>query len=97
MLALALPKLLDRKGIDEAVHDRAGVLSGPILLSGARPTGIWLPTFLPGLQDSFVSPPHTGVTWFSWLRLAASMSAGVIFGFAGIGAIRRQRTDAPPR
>jgi hypothetical protein len=45
--------------------------------------GHLLPTFLPGLQDSFVSPPHTGVTWFSWISLAASMGAGILFGFAG--------------
>jgi hypothetical protein len=57
--------------------------------------GHLLPTFLPGLQDSFVSQPHTGVTWFSWVSLAAAMSAGVLFGFAGIWAIRSQRTSLP--
>ncbi len=59
--------------------------------------GHLLPTFLPGLQDSFVSPPHTGVTWYSWVSLAAAMSTGVLFGFAGIRAMRHQRTAASPR
>ena len=45
--------------------------------------GHLLPTFLPGLQDSFVSPPHAGVTSFSWVSLAASMGAGSLVGFAG--------------
>src|ERR1700741_3553312 len=25
-----------------------------------------LPTFFSGYQDSFISPPHINVTWFSW-------------------------------
>jgi hypothetical protein len=36
-----------------------------------------------GRQDSFVSPPHAGVTWLSRVSLAATMSAGILFGFAG--------------
>jgi hypothetical protein len=59
--------------------------------------GHLLPTFLPGLQDSFVSPPHTGVTWYSWVSLAAAMSTGILMGFAGIRATRAQRTYAPMR
>ena len=47
-------------------------------------TGHQLPTFLPGYQDSFISLPHTNVSWFSWVSLAASMAAGILFGFAGI-------------
>jgi hypothetical protein len=50
-----------------------------------------LPTLLPGLQDSFVSPPHLGVTLYSWVSLAAAMSMGILFGFAGIRAIRSSR------
>ena len=50
--------------------------------------GHLLPTFLPGLQDSFVSPPHIGVTWYSWVSLAIAMGTGILFGFAGIRAIR---------
>ena len=59
--------------------------------------GHLLPTFLPGLQDSFVSPPHSGVTWFSWISLIAAMSAGMLFGFAGLRTIRHRHTSAPPR
>ena len=50
--------------------------------------GHLLPTLLPGLQHSFVSLPHTGVTWYSWVGLAAAMGAGILFGFAGILAAR---------
>jgi len=50
--------------------------------------GHLLPTFLPGFQDSFISPPHLGVTWFSWVSLAAAMGAGILFGFVGIRAAR---------
>jgi hypothetical protein len=53
--------------------------------------GHLLPTFLPGLQDSFVSLPHTGVTWYSWVSLAAAMGAGILFGFAGIQLHRSGR------
>jgi hypothetical protein len=59
--------------------------------------GHLLPTFLPGLQDSFVTPPHTGVTWYSWVSLAAAMSMGILFGFAGIQAMRSKRQFAPHR
>jgi hypothetical protein len=52
--------------------------------------GHLLPTFLPGLQDSFISPPHTGIIWYSWVSLAAAMSTGILFGFAGIWAARSQ-------
>ena len=50
--------------------------------------GHLLPTFLPGYQDSFISLPHTGVTWFSWVSLSASMAAGILLGFAGVRAAR---------
>lgn len=52
--------------------------------------GHLLPTFLPGFQDSFISLPHIGVTWFSWVSLAAAMGAGVLFGFAGIRVVRNR-------
>jgi hypothetical protein len=50
--------------------------------------GHLLPTFLPGLQDSFVSPPHIGVTWYSWVSLAVAIGTGILFGVAGIWAVR---------
>jgi len=53
--------------------------------------GHLLPTLVPGLQDSFVSPPHLGVTWYSWVSLVAAMGTGIVFGFAGIRAMRSQR------
>lgn len=46
-----------------------------------------LPTFLPGYQDSFVSPPHINVTWFSWLSAVAEIGTGTVFAFAGIQAM----------
>jgi hypothetical protein len=48
-----------------------------------------LPTVLPGYQDSFISPPHINVTWFSWLSAVAEIGTGIVFGVAGIQAIRR--------
>jgi predicted lysophospholipase L1 biosynthesis ABC-type transport system permease subunit len=59
--------------------------------------GHLLPAILPGLQDSFVSPPHTGVTWYSWVSLAAAMVTGILFGFAGIWAARNQHSRAQAR
>jgi hypothetical protein len=56
--------------------------------------GHLLPTYFPGFQDSFVSPPHMGVTWYSWVSLAASMATGILFGIAGIRALRSQRSVA---
>jgi hypothetical protein len=53
--------------------------------------GHLLPTVLPGFQDSFISPPHTGVTWYSWVSLAAAMGTGIVFGFAGIRVLRTRR------
>jgi len=52
--------------------------------------GHLLPTFLPGYQDSFIPLPHTNVTWFSWVSLAAAMAAGILFGIAGIRAARNR-------
>lgn len=49
-----------------------------------------LPTLLPGYQDSFISPPHTNVTWFSWLSAVAEIGTGMLFGFAGIEAVNNQ-------
>lgn len=53
--------------------------------------GHLLPTYFPGFQDSFVSPPHIGVNWYSWVSLAAAMATGILFGFAGIRVLRSQR------
>ena len=50
-----------------------------------------LPTFLPGYQDSFISPPHINVTWFSWLTAIAEIGTGIAFGFAGIDALNNER------
>jgi predicted DCC family thiol-disulfide oxidoreductase YuxK len=50
-----------------------------------------LPTFLPGYQDSFISPPHINVTWFSWLSAIAEIGTGIIFGLAGIEAKDNQQ------
>jgi hypothetical protein len=57
--------------------------------------GHLLPTLVPGFQDSFVSPPHLGVTRYSWISLAAAMGTGIVFGFAGIRTMRSQRAHRP--
>jgi hypothetical protein len=50
-----------------------------------------LPTFLPGYQDSFVSPPHVNVTWFSWFSAAAEIGTGIVFGLAGFWEVNNVR------
>jgi hypothetical protein len=47
-----------------------------------------LPTFLPGYQDSFISPPHINVTWFSWFSTVTEIGTGIVFAIAGIRARR---------
>ncbi|MGO9030176.1 hypothetical protein [Mycobacterium sp.] len=47
-----------------------------------------LPTFLPGYQDSFISPPHITVTWFSWFSALTEIGTGIVFAIAGIRARR---------
>jgi hypothetical protein len=60
-----------------------------------------LPTFLPGYQDSFISPPHINVTWLSWFSALTEIGTGIVFAIAGIRA-RRSVGEAsvvplPPR
>jgi hypothetical protein len=50
--------------------------------------GHLLPTFLPGYQDSFISPPHINVTWFSWFSAVAEIGTGIVFAIAGLRARR---------
>jgi hypothetical protein len=47
-----------------------------------------LPTFLPGYQDSFISPPHINVTWFSWFSALTEIGTGIVFAIAGLRARR---------
>jgi hypothetical protein len=50
-----------------------------------------LPTFWSGFQDSFISLPHTNVTWFSWLSAVAEIGTGIVFGLVGIRAVHDRR------
>jgi hypothetical protein len=43
-----------------------------------------LPTFLPGYQDSFISPPHINVTWFSWFSALTEIGTGIVFAIVGM-------------
>ena len=52
-----------------------------------------LPTFLRGYQDSFISPPHITVTWFSWFSALTEIGTGVAFAIAGI-RVRRSVGEA---
>jgi hypothetical protein len=47
-----------------------------------------LPTFLPAYQDSFISPPHINVTWFSWFSALTEIGTGIVFAIVGIRARR---------
>jgi hypothetical protein len=49
-----------------------------------------LPTFWSRFQDSFISPPHLNVTWFSWLSAVAEIGTGIVFGAVGIQALRHR-------
>jgi hypothetical protein len=59
-----------------------------------------LPTFLPGYQDSFISPPHINVTWFSWFSALTEIGTGIVFAIVGIRTRRlagaASRTALPP-
>jgi hypothetical protein len=50
-----------------------------------------LPTFLPSYQDSFTSGPRINVTWFSWLTAGAEIGSGLILGYVGVQARRRDQ------
>ena len=47
-----------------------------------------LPTFLPALQDSFVTGPRINVTWFSWVSALAEIGTALVFGYAGMQSLR---------
>jgi hypothetical protein len=50
-----------------------------------------LPTFLPGYQDSFISLPHTNVTWFSWFSALAEIATALVFAIVGMREVNRDR------
>ncbi|OBI44657.1 hypothetical protein A5707_02765 [Mycobacterium kyorinense] len=50
-----------------------------------------LPTMLPGYQDSFVSPPHINVTWFSWFSALAEIGTGIVFGIVAVQEMNNAR------
>jgi hypothetical protein len=43
------------------------------------------------LSDSFISPPHVGVTWYSWISAAAEIGTALVFAAAGAVALRSGR------
>jgi hypothetical protein len=47
-----------------------------------------LPTFLPALQDSFVTGPRINVTWFSWFSALAEIGTALVFGCVGMQSLR---------
>ena len=47
-----------------------------------------LPGFSPHFSDSFVSEPHTHVTWFSWLTAVLEIGAGTAVGVVGARELR---------
>jgi hypothetical protein len=50
-----------------------------------------LPTFFPGYQDSFISLPHTNVTWFSWFSALAEIGTAVVFGIVGVREVNHAK------
>jgi hypothetical protein len=55
-----------------------------------------LPTFLPALQDSFVTGPRINVTWFSWLSAVAEIGTGLVFGYVGMQSVRARSNAGLP-
>lgn len=53
-----------------------------------------LPDWFHFLSDSFVSPPHRDVTWFSWVTAILEIGADALYGTAGVYA-RRERRLSP--
>jgi hypothetical protein len=47
-----------------------------------------LPSYFPAYQDSFISPPHINVTWFSWFSALTEIGTGIVFAIAGLRARR---------
>ena len=39
---------------------------------------------LPVSPDSYVSDPHSSVTWYSWVTAFAEIGTGILFGIAGL-------------
>jgi hypothetical protein len=55
-----------------------------------------LPTFLPALQDSFVTGPRINVTWFSWVSAVAEIGTGLVFGYVGMQSLRARSNAGLP-
>jgi hypothetical protein len=68
-------------------HLRRGMSASPPSIMVA---GMVLPTLFPGYQDSFISPPHINVTWFSWFSAITEVGTAIVVGFAGIQATKEQ-------
>ncbi|TDP31941.1 hypothetical protein DFR75_107166 [Nocardia ignorata] len=54
-----------------------------------------LPTFWADYQDSYISLPHTNVTWFSWLSAITEIGTGLVYGFVGVGVLRARKSTDP--
>lgn len=49
-----------------------------------------LPNFWPAYQDSYLSGPRIGVTWFSWVTALTEIGTGLLFAYAGTRARQTQ-------
>jgi hypothetical protein len=49
-----------------------------------------LPNFWPAYQDSYLSGPRIGVTWFSWVTALSEIGTGLLFAYAGMRARHTQ-------
>jgi hypothetical protein len=63
------------------IHNTAQVK--PTLAKSAPQSIVW-PVAPSAHQDSFVSGPHTNVTWSSWLTAVAEIGFGLFIGYAGL-------------
>jgi hypothetical protein len=56
-----------------------------------------LPNFWPGYQDSYLSGPRIGVTWFSWVTALTEIGTGLLFAYAGAGVRNARRVLVEPQ
>jgi hypothetical protein len=46
-----------------------------------------LPSWWPAYSDSYVTGPRIGVTWFSWVSVAAELGTALVLGLASVKVV----------
>lgn len=56
-----------------------------------------LPSWWPAYSDSYVTGPRIGVTWFSWVSVAAELGTALILGLASVKVVGQRSPTGPSR